>query len=67
MDTKKIRKILTKIRSGKMGVSSAMEALKVLPYEDMGFAKIDTHRDLRCAFPEVVLCRGKTLNQIKNI
>src|SRR5438552_3877385 len=44
-----------------------MEALRDLPYEDLGFAKVDSHRDLRRGFPEVVLCLGKTAPRIVEI
>src|SRR5438309_2001395 len=44
-----------------------MEALRDLPYEDLGFAKVDSHRDLRRGFPEVVLCLGKTPSRIVEI
>ncbi len=45
----------------------AVEELKDLPYRDMGFAKIDTHRHLRTGVPEVIFCQGKTLEQIAKI
>src|SRR2546427_8047847 len=44
-----------------------MEALRDLPYKDLGFAKVDSHRDLRRGFPEVVLCLGKTPSRIVEI
>ncbi len=44
-----------------------MRELRTLPYEDLGFAKIDTHRDLRTGFPEVVFCEGKTSEQLAAI
>jgi hypothetical protein len=44
-------------------VDSALERLKVLPYEDLGYARIDHHRSLRKGFPEVVFCQGKTTEQ----
>jgi len=53
--------------TGKIEVADALRILKYLPYEDLGFAKIDTHRDLRKGFPEVILCKGKTLEQITKI
>ncbi|MCF7907338.1 MAG: nickel pincer cofactor biosynthesis protein LarB [Candidatus Omnitrophica bacterium] len=67
MDTKRLKKLLQDIKSGKKNVASAMRALKSLPFEDLGFAKVDTHRDLRCGFSEVVFCQGKTLNQVTTI
>ncbi len=62
-----IRKLLEGVRSGRIGVDEALSALRRLPYEDLGFAKIDRHRFLRKGFPEVVLCQGKTLEQIETI
>lgn len=67
MDVEKIKELLENVRAGKTGVAEALESLKSLPYEDLGFAKIDTHRDLRRGFPEVVFCQGKTLEQITKI
>ena len=59
MDREKIRELLEKVRSGKTEVAEALSLLKSLPYEDLNFAKIDTHRDLRTGFPEVVLCKAR--------
>jgi NCAIR mutase (PurE)-related protein len=67
LDRKKIAELLEKVKTGKIEVAEALIILKSLPYEDLGFAKIDTHRDLRKGFPEVVLCKGKTLEQITKI
>src|SRR3989441_9341867 len=44
-----------------------MEGLRSLPYEDLGYAKLDSHRDLRRGFPEVILCLGKTPDRIVEI
>ncbi len=67
MDSKKIEKILSDFKKGRISAAQAMERIKFSPYEDMGFAKIDTHRELRKGFPEVVYCGGKTLAQLKSI
>ena len=67
MDAEKIKRLLQDVKKGKTDVERAFEELKVLPYEDMGFAKIDTHRSLRKGFPEVVFCEGKSLQQITDI
>ncbi len=67
MDRKRIRKLLKDIKAGKIEVSEAFRILKYLPYEDLHFAKIDTHRDLRKGFPEVIFCKGKTLEQTTKI
>ncbi len=67
MDKKSLQKLLNEVRSKKRSVDSALLRLKDLPYEDLGFAKVDHHRDLRQGFPEVVLCQGKTIERIKLI
>ena len=67
MDREKIKKLLEKVRTGKIGIDDALRALRSFPYEDLGDAKIDTHRDLRRGFPEVILCQGKTIEQIRRI
>ena len=67
MDRERIKELLENVKGGKIEVADALRILKSLPYEDLGFAKIDTHRDLRKGFPEVILCKGKTLEQITKI
>jgi pyridinium-3,5-biscarboxylic acid mononucleotide synthase len=58
---------LGKVKTGEMSPDDALRELSVLPYEDLGFAKVDHHRRLRTGFPEVVLGRGKTAGQITAI
>lgn len=67
MERRKIRSLLKEIKNGNTDIDAAMERLKGMPYEDLGFAKIDTHRGLRKGVPEVVFCKGKTHEQIKKI
>jgi len=67
MDTAKIKKLLKKVKSGNISPEEAYSQLKRLPFEDIGFAKLDSHRAMRKGFPEVVYCQGKTLPQIKEI
>ncbi|MGZ3578044.1 MAG: nickel pincer cofactor biosynthesis protein LarB [Syntrophales bacterium] len=67
MDREKITRLLENVRTGKTGIDDALRALRSFPYHDLGDAKIDTHRDLRRGFPEVILCRGKTIEQITRI
>jgi NCAIR mutase (PurE)-related protein len=67
MDREKIKELLENVKAGKTGIDEALRALKSFPYKDLGYAKIDTHRDLRRGFPEVILCRGKTIEQIEKI
>ncbi len=58
---------MERVRGGKIKIEEALEKLKVLPYQDLGFAKIDTHRELRRHYPEVIFCPGKTTEQIIHI
>jgi NCAIR mutase (PurE)-related protein len=67
MDRIKLKRLLKNVREGKTGTDQALEALKGMPYEDLGFAKIDTHRCLRKGFPEVIFCAGKTGEQVRAI
>lgn len=67
MDREKIIELLEDVRAGKVDAAEALGILKSLPYEDLGFAKIDTHRALRKGFPEVILCQGKTVEQVRKI
>ena len=59
--------MLEGVRGGKLSVEDAVERLRTLPYEDLGYAKIDHHRSLRQGFPEVVFARGKAPEQVKGI
>lgn len=67
MDKEQIKKLLQDVKSGDIGIEEAFEKLRTLPYDDLGFAKIDTHRELRKGLPEVVFCEGKTIEQIVKI
>jgi len=67
MEKRQIRKVLKSLEAGKINTEKAMEELSSLPYKDLGFAKIDTHRDLRKGFPEVIFCAGKEIDQIVKI
>jgi len=62
-----LRQILEQVKSGNLPVTQAIEQLRVLPYEKIGFANIDHHRNLRLGFPEVVFGQGKTGEQILSI
>ncbi len=64
MHPDKLRSMLAAVAKGTMSVDDAMAELKSLPYEDLGFAKLDHHRHLRRGFPEVILCQDKTPEQI---
>ncbi len=67
MTENNLRKILSQVRDGSLSVDRGMEKLKHLPFEDVGFARIDHHRAIRQGFPEVVFGRGKTIAQVKAI
>jgi pyridinium-3,5-biscarboxylic acid mononucleotide synthase len=62
-----MEKILQDYKKGKIELQEVLETIKKLPYKDIGFAKIDTHRALRKGFPETIFCRGKTIDQILKI
>lgn len=67
MDSDAIRKLLENVKNGGTSIDSALSELKLLPFEDLGFAKVDHHRKLRTGYPEVIYCPGKTVEQIKAI
>jgi len=60
MDPESLRQLLESVRDGATAPAEALERLRVLPYESLGFATLDHHRALRRGFPEVVFCQGKT-------
>jgi NCAIR mutase (PurE)-related protein len=63
MNIKEVEKLLSDVRDGKRSVNDALEILKNFPYSDLGFAKIDHHREIRTGYPEIVYCAGKTVAQ----
>lgn len=63
----RLTSLLHAVADGSLSVDAALEDLRVLPYEDLGFAKIDHHRALRDILPEVVLGQGKTPDQVAAI
>jgi hypothetical protein len=67
MDRRRVEAVLADLKAGKVTVAEAMDRLRGLPYEDLGFARLDAHRDLRRGFPEVVYCPGKTPARIVEI
>lgn len=67
MDIQQIKDILSEYRLGKLAMEEVIDKLRVLPYEDLIYAKIDHHRMMRQGFPEVVYCEGKTLQQVVGI
>jgi hypothetical protein len=67
MDERDIRNLLEAVKRGKLTVEGSLGKLRQLPYEDLGFAKIDHHRTLRQGYPEVIFARGKTVKQVTEI
>ncbi len=67
MEEAKLKRLLESVAKGGTSPARAIERLKVLPFEDLGFAKVDHHRSLRRGFPEVILCEGKTAAEIAAI
>lgn len=67
MNRSDIRDLLEQVRRGRLSVPGAVERLRHLPFEDLGFAKIDHHRALRQGYAEVVFGRGKTPAQVAGI
>ena len=67
MNRETIKRLLEAVRSGELDIEKALEQLRSLPYDDLGFAKIDTHRTMRKGFPEVIFCEGKTVAQVQEI
>ena len=59
-----MRKILESVKSGNLNVDNAFKNLKHLPYEDLSFAKIDHHRDIRQGIPEVIFAEGKKVEDV---
>lgn len=67
MNEKELKELLLKVKEDNMEIDEALNKLKELPFKDLGFAKIDNHRELRVGYPEVIYCAGKTVDQVKNI
>ena len=59
--------MLEQVKNGEISIDEAVEKLRHLPFEDLGFACIDHHRQIRRGFPEVIYCPGKTADQIVKI
>ncbi len=67
MNRRRLLELLEEVRKRRLAPARAARALEWLPYEDLGFARIDSHRELRKAVPEVVFCEGKTVDQAEQI
>lgn len=67
MDKEYLTELMNQVAQGQQSPEGAVEILKELPFEDLGFANIDHHRSLRTGYPEAVFCQGKTPDQIAAI
>jgi NCAIR mutase (PurE)-related protein len=64
MTPERLHALLHRVQSGSLSVEAALRQLRMLPYENLGFASLDHHRTIRQGFPEVIFCEGKTDAQI---
>lgn len=67
MDQSKLKALMESVARGEVSSEEAAEKLRLLPFEDLGFAKVDHHRSLRKGFPETIFCSGKTPGQVAAI
>lgn len=65
MNPARLRELLERVAAGEATVESALDSLKTLPYEDLGFAHLDMHRALRRGLAEVIYCKGKTVDEVR--
>jgi hypothetical protein len=64
MNEQTLRELLESVRGGRQSIDEAIARLRSMPFEDLGFAKVDHHRAIRCGFPEVIYCEGKSTEQV---
>jgi NCAIR mutase (PurE)-related protein len=64
MDQEQLRALFEQVRTGETNIEAAMVRMRHMPFEDLGFAKIDHHRALRHGMPEVIFAKGKTAEQV---
>ncbi|HLU48200.1 MAG TPA: 1-(5-phosphoribosyl)-5-amino-4-imidazole-carboxylate carboxylase, partial [Planctomycetota bacterium] len=67
MNESALRKLLEQVRDGEISLDRAFESLRSFPYDDLPYARVDTQRELRCGFPEVIFCAGKRPEHIEAI
>jgi pyridinium-3,5-biscarboxylic acid mononucleotide synthase len=67
MNAKEVENLLINVKKGKTSVEEALEILKNFPYTDLGFARIDHHREMRTGYPEIIYCAGKSVEQVREI
>ncbi|MGD0754171.1 MAG: nickel pincer cofactor biosynthesis protein LarB [Bacteroidales bacterium] len=67
MNVKEVEKLLIGVKKGETSIEKALEVLKNFPYTDLGFARIDHHREMRTGYPEIIYCAGKSIEQVREI
>jgi hypothetical protein len=67
MNIKEVEKLLKEVKTGQTSIEEALDILKNFPYTDLGFARIDHHREMRTGYPEIIYCAGKSIDQITEI
>jgi NCAIR mutase (PurE)-related protein len=67
MNAIEVEKLLQDVKKGDTSVEKALEILKNFPYTDLGFARIDHHREMRTGYPEIIYCAGKSVEQVREI
>ncbi|NMB12434.1 MAG: nickel pincer cofactor biosynthesis protein LarB [Firmicutes bacterium] len=67
MSDRALERLLERFRAGETDIDSVIKYIRRLPYDDLGFAKVDYHRTVRQGFPEVIYCASKTTDQVKEI
>jgi pyridinium-3,5-biscarboxylic acid mononucleotide synthase len=67
MNIKEVEKLLNDVKAGQTSIEEALTVLKDFPYTDLGFARIDHHREMRTGYPEIIYCAGKTIDQVREI
>jgi pyridinium-3,5-biscarboxylic acid mononucleotide synthase len=67
MNAKEVEKLLKDVKKGEISIEEALDVLKNFPYTDLGFARIDHHREMRTGYPEIIYCAGKSVDQVKEI
>ena len=67
MNQQELSKLLEQVKSGEVSIEDASEQIKRLPFDDLGYAKVDHHRALRVGYPEVIYCENKAPEHIRGI
>ena len=67
MNAKEVERLLKDVKKGETSIEDALEILKNFPYTDLGFARIDHHREMRTGYPEIIYCAGKSVEQVREI